>query len=146
MTTSNSLLFSYFSLLSIRENVLAQMFLIVLPAYRGQKWKHFYLKVGTIPSDFSLVLLNVSRPFHGGNLHSLIMPQLSQEKLASWKMKPWKFSFTLKHLTKVPWRPLPSALHSMAEWSKAFACYNIFHSEHLPNIDFFLFFFFMKSN
>lgn len=131
----------FVSLLFILENVLAQMVsTVVLSAHReGCEWKHFLCVGSDYPQWFSFVLLNITRAFHSGNLHSLIMPQMCSENFATWKSEPWKLSLTLKHFaTKSPWGLLPSPLIPSGKWSKAFACYNSFYSESLPNIDFLL--------
>lgn len=62
---------------------------------------------------------------------------MSQENYAYWKGKPWEFFLTQKYLIKrFPGGPLASLLHVIGEWSKAFACYSVFHSGYSPNIGF----------
>lgn len=67
---------------------------------RKMRMKTFFMECWDYPQRFSLVLLNITRPFYRGNLHSLKMPQMAQDNFATWKSKPWKLSLTLKHFTK----------------------------------------------
>lgn len=149
MTIQNSLLFCFFIFHFYPFlNVLAQVFWTVfLPAHRRWELGHFLFEGWDYPRRFSLVLLHITRPFYGDNLHSLIMLQISQGNFATWKGKPWKF-LTLKHSTKKsPGGPLPSALrfdlHSRVIKSVCLLQHLPFRA---PSKYRFFFFFGMKSN
>lgn len=55
---------------------------------RKMRMKTFFMECWDYPQRFSLVLLNITRPFYRGNLHSLKMPQMAQDNFATWKSKP----------------------------------------------------------